>query len=164
MVSPRTRCLTSGQGWDLGNKILEKGKSRLNTNFEQGLFMRYWLGEGDLRLSDAQFAHIASEINRLGPDAVSADHTALVLGHRQVGYTAQVNFYGSDTYDFAFGSATVHFNMQGQPTGFYDKYNFNPAVHRSPQAESATTKVRRASGVARLVPGGGSPQDYHITY
>lgn len=133
---------------------MDAGKSRLHTNFEQGLFIRYWLDEGDLRLSDAQFAHIASEINRLGPDAVSDDRTPLMLGNRQVGYTAQVNFYGSDTYDFAFGSATVHFDMQGRPTGFYDKYDFNASVHRSPQAEAATTKVRRASAVARLVPVG----------
>jgi hypothetical protein len=58
-------------------------------------------------------------------------------------YAVVVDFERSQEYNYAFGHATVYFDENGAPVGFYDVYDFNPANYRSASSEALTRLINR---------------------
>lgn len=54
------------------------------------------------------------------------------------GFKGNIDLYASDEFDYAYGEATIYFNKNLVPSGFYDRYNMNSSTHRSIAAEKDT--------------------------
>jgi RHS repeat-associated protein len=135
---------------------------KLNSEFERSLFRRYWTGGGaEYRLSSQRFAHIVSEMERLGPDAILSSRPIIGEGGTQMGVVKAVSFYGSPEYDYSLGSAYIIFDKGGKAIGLHDTYNFERAG-RNPLAEIATVATRAAAEVEAVV-GIYNPKPYVIT-
>ena len=114
----------------LGNFIRDVS-GKLNSDFEQRMFARYWKGKGDYTLTDYEFNDILSKAVAV---KITNDYVLLSL-------------YGSSTYDYAIGSATLYYSSENSQLSFYDKYDFDPQPFgvRSYGAEWVTTFTSIAS-------------------
>ena len=59
------------------------------------------------------------------------------------GFKCSVSLYGSNEYDYAFGTATIYMNSEGNIVEFYDFYDFDSKSvgQRSFQSELKTRTV-----------------------
>ena len=128
----------------VGNMI----RSFLSSDFSKTLFENYWLGKGDIKLSGKEFAGVLMYLKQPGTYVRNGD--ALLIGESGRSYSgaiATANFYSSENYALAFGTAEVFLNKRGHIVGFYDEYNFNalPWGVRSVKNEIKTRLVKAAS-------------------
>ena len=102
----------------------------------------------DLTLSGTQFAGILMCLKTV--DIISNQENTILIGasnKQYEGYSALANFYSSDYYSLAFGTATIYMNKKNRIVGFYDSYNFDskPKNTRSKINEFETRAVRIVS-------------------
>ena len=129
-------------------------RNRAGSDFSKDLFENYWLGGGDMTLSTDRFNAIANAAKKLPRQLYS-----VTLSNGQPGTLAIVNFYGNAEYSLAFGRATIYYNRQGQPVGFYDYYDFDPKAWGI-RPNSAEIKTRMVNAAGALY----GAQPYSITY
>ena len=95
-------------------------RNQLDTTFERENFERYWLGLGDLELTDEQFQSIVST---LSSDMVINNAYHIGTGEA-IYYAYKFDFYDTE-FDGLLGSAWVIFDKSYNAVGLYDRYDFN---------------------------------------
>ena len=114
----------------IGNAIRDVS-GKLNSDFEQRMFARYWKGKGNYTLSSVEFNEILSSarVTSVGDNYIT------------------ISLYDSAKYDYAIGTATLYYSSENSILRFYDKYDFDPQPYggRSYSAELATTFTAVAS-------------------
>lgn len=129
-------------------------RGQLDSSFEKQLFEAYWLAQGDLQLSQAEFEQIAGSLEGLP-----------ILESYQIGaangvyFAHKFDFYSNPRYDAGLGSAWIIFDSSGRAVGLYDRYDFNPKSW-GVRSVSAEVKTRGVNFMGRLA--GAAP--YRITY
>lgn len=99
----------------LGNEI----RNRAGSDFSKDMFENYWLGKGDVNLSQSRFNDIVKHAGAGGKGS------NVILSNSQPGVARVHSFYGdSNPYALVLGRATI-FYQGGVPVGFQDGYNFN---------------------------------------
>jgi len=113
-------------------------RNRLDSDIEKDNFEQFWLGRGDVTLTDEQFAMVVE----------AADATTIKdgyhIGTRNAAYFAyKFDFYNTQ-FDGLLGSAWIIFDKSGNAVGLYDRYDFNPKEwgERGIGAELKTRGVR----------------------
>jgi len=108
----------------------------LSSDFEKRMFDHYWSGTGgDYHLTNAEFVDVISQGRPI--DNTRTDHPFL----GQPAYEERWDWYGSGTYNFAFGRSAVYIRKSdGSAFGFEDDYDFDakPWGTRSLPAEAFT--------------------------
>ena len=134
----------------VGNSI----RDRAGSDFSKDLFERYWLGKGDAKLSQEQFLEIWQEIYEVDPKVFSERGRKITMEDGSTVYAKTVNFYGSDEYALALGRATLFFDVNDLPVGFYDLYDFDPKDWgiRKNDAEIKTRMVNAAGTLYGATP------------
>ena len=117
-----------------GNFIRQKAGSGI----AKDLFTNFWNGEGDITLTGSQFAGILMYIKESNQSPTESDSKSKLI-----------NFYDSQEYSLAFGSATVTLDGKQRITGFKDTYDFDPKKlgQRSLNNEIQTRAVAAASNI-----------------
>ena len=139
-------------------------RSQLESNFAKDLFEHFWMDLGNATLNDEQFSKIVQEAlfgdGRFRDTEGKDINVYTPWGSVTFGKVYSVSFYKSSEYGLAFGTANLYFDLQGNPIGFRDYYDFDhqPAGQRSTSAEGKTRAVAKASEIANR----GTP--YSITY
>jgi hypothetical protein len=107
----------------MGNTIRDIS-GKLNSDFEQRMFARYWNSKGDYKLTTSEFNDILGN--------------SKVTNVNESSFT--ISLYDNKTYDYGIGSATVYYSSSNSDLHFYDNYNFDtkPWGSRSYSAEVAT--------------------------
>lgn len=132
----------------IGNAI----RDRAGSDFSKDMFENYWLGRGDLILSQDRFLDIWSAAEDLDSKGMRRKGTEYTLPNGEKVYAKQISFYKSEVYKNAFGTATLIFDTNDLVVGFYDYYNFNSRTSRSWDAELKTRSVREASRFSNATP------------
>lgn len=107
----------------------------MHPGFTQDMFENYWLGKGDVDLSDARFKDITDYAGTL--PLPTGKNAGWVTGPN--GETLQkrmYNLYGSPDYRRSLGTSTLFYDQSGKPVGFYDYYNFDPSTPQHPRNRS----------------------------
>jgi RHS repeat-associated protein len=128
---------------DLG-KVGNLIRGFAGSDFSKDLFENYWQGKGVYYLSYKNFKATSDFIKQSNLKARKG--IPIDLGGEQ--FEARVeNFYGSEIFDKAFGSATIIYDLNGKPVGFFDIYDFDPHKwgDRSIASETKTRLVYLAS-------------------
>lgn len=129
-------------------------RSQLDSSFEKELFEAYWLAQGDLQLSQAEFEQITGSLE--GPPVLESYQIGTANGM----YVAhKFDFYNNPRYDAGLGSAWVIFDSSGRAVGLYDRYDFN-AKPWGVRSASAEVQTRGVNALGRFF--GAAP--YQITY
>ena len=117
-----------------GNFIRQKAGSGI----AKDLFTNFWNGEGDITLTGSQFAGILMYIKESNQSPTESDSKSKLI-----------NFYDSQEYSLAFGSATVTLDGKQRITGFKDIYDFDPKKlgQRALKNEIKTRAVAAASNI-----------------
>ena len=126
-------------GW-LGNNI----RNQVDTPFEKDNFERYWLGKGNLELSQEQFGEILS----LLPDtSITFSQGAFNFVRDSQNFYAYKHDFYNTKYDGLLGRAWVIYDANLNPVGLFDRYDFNskPWADRSIGNHIKTGLVRGAS-------------------
>jgi RHS repeat-associated protein len=126
--------------------IVDLGASSglLTSAYEIELFRHYWQGTGeDIALAPSLFGDLVRDglIDTHGQRPV-------LLSNGMQGYSVPISFYpnidagyaGSVSFDYGFGRATVFLDLDKNPVGFRDNYNFDPG-ERSLHAEAITRSI-----------------------
>ncbi|MBX2897712.1 MAG: hypothetical protein KF763_19885 [Cyclobacteriaceae bacterium] len=142
---------TQGGRPDLGS-IGNAIRDRAGSDFSKDMFENYWLGKGDLILSQDRFLDIWGAADDFDSKGMRRKGTEYILPNGAKVYAKQINFYKSDVYKNAFGTATLIFDTNDVVVGFYDYYNFNSRTSRSWDAEIKTRSVREASRFSNAMP------------
>jgi hypothetical protein len=90
------------------------------------MFENYWLGLGDITLTDEQFVAIV-----LATDNSAVFNMPVMVVNGTEYYVQQVSNYGGSQYAQAFGTATLFRSLDGVAVGFRDTYNMNWFATRS---------------------------------
>ncbi len=125
----------------MGNLIRE----RAGSEFSKDLFENFWLRRGDKNLTQTRFIDIWEELYSVDPRIFDRKGKKIVMDNGVTLYAKTANFYSSSEYSLALGRATVFFDTNGTPVGFYDRYDFDPKAWgiRSNDAETKTRMVNR---------------------
>lgn len=117
-----------------GNFIRQKAGSGI----AKDLFTNFWNGEGNITLTGSQFAGILMYIKESNQSPTESDSKSKLI-----------NFYDSQEYSLAFGSATVTLDGKQRITGFKDTYDFDPKKlgQRALKNEIQTRAVAAASNI-----------------
>ena len=126
----------------------------LHPGFSRDMFQSYWQGNGDQELSDERFRDIADYTNTLKPgkagQVTGPDGEPLEW--------RQYKLYGSPDYTRSLGTSTLFYDRDGNPAGFYDTYNFDPATGKRSWEREAETRIMHA------LPQPASAKAFKITY
>ncbi|MFV1883671.1 MAG: RHS repeat domain-containing protein [Balneola sp.] len=124
----------------MGNSIKV---SQLDSEIEKDLFENFWLGLGDIYLTDSEFNELKEAILNEGKITSSNDVNFSIFGLEFNFKRSVVSLYSSSKYDRAFGSLTVFTTSEGVPVAVHDYYDFDPKKfgERSDGAEIATRLV-----------------------
>ena len=99
----------------VGNEI----RARAGSDFSQDMFENYWLGKGDVHLSQSRFNDIVSNAG------AGVKLRNVTLSNGQPGVARWHSFYSdSNPYALVLGGATIYY-QGGSPVGFQDGYDFN---------------------------------------
>jgi len=136
----------------LGNLI--RSHPNLNTDYEKSLFEKYWLGQkGNIELTADQFKKVTDYVSSINSTSVLT-----VNSTNQTLIRKQFNFGRNPEFDYAFGTASVFYDISGNAVGFYDDYNFD-IKWRGPSLNAVIPLIVRS---ACLIGGRCSP--FEITY
>lgn len=113
-------------------ELLTKVLSKMDTVFEWECLFHYVKDNGKtMHLSDDIFKQaslvIAREQEKAGGKL--AGTTPVQIDGKQY-YSKCISFYGDNAFDYVFGVSTVYFDAEGNPVGFYDVYDFDPAPQK----------------------------------
>lgn len=140
----------------VGNRI----RGQLNTDIGKDHFERYWLGEGDLKLTGAQFSDIAASVDGVTPITTKnmGDNVGKLF-----------SFYSiNEGYAEAYGSAWVVYDNKGTAIGFRDYYDFDAQDYGTRGGGSYGGYIgeakTRAVGNANNWFNGGRAKSYHVYY
>lgn len=111
----------------------------MGTEAGKDMFERYWLGQGDMVLTKAQFTEIAELAKAQGADKIKGTVTTY---NGRPATVKVISFYGT-AHANSLGSATLYYDAEGNAIGFYDYFNFDPKPwgQRSFSAEVKTRMV-----------------------
>lgn len=100
----------------------------LPRGFSRDMFDNYILGKGDYQLSPGRFQDIVDTTARLRQPPSNPVYVTGLNGEplQRVTY----NFSSAPDYARSLGSASLFYDGAGNPVGFYDDYNFDPAVDK----------------------------------
>lgn len=87
-------------------------------DFAQSCFNNYWFSGGNMTLSQSQFQQLTNS-------APTPTNLTIVSINGTSYYSGQVSFYGNSSYALALGSATMYYDMNMNPVGFKDNYDFD---------------------------------------
>ncbi|MFN4144414.1 MAG: hypothetical protein ACK4GN_01230 [Runella sp.] len=135
----------------IGNAI----RNQAGSEFAKDMFERYWLGLGDYTLPANIFAEavsVAQPTNDTQSKGQKVLNGILCNGYER-------SFYHNEKFRFAFGTATIYYAQNGNPMGFYDRYDFDS----KPWGQGKTTK---AEAITRMVRQFSPPnaRSFDITY
>ncbi len=133
----------------IGNKI----RDRAGSEFSKDMFENYWLGKGDVVISQDRFLSIWSAAMDIDSKGLSRKGKKYTLGNNAIVYAKTIDFYKSEEYKNVLGRATFIFDTNDTVIGFYDYYNFDAKKGaRSLDAEVKTRMVREASRLSNALP------------
>jgi RHS repeat-associated protein len=126
---------------EIGNAIRDQVTG---DSFNKDLFEQYWLGSGDLSLTDEQFIKITNAGLEHNGGSVASSR-AITLSNGEPGVATVIDYYNTP-FALGFGRATVYYDNDGWPVGFRDHYDFNssPLGTRSLKNEAITRAVNVA--------------------
>ncbi|WP_459212002.1 RHS repeat-associated core domain-containing protein [Aquimarina rhabdastrellae] len=94
--------------------------NKLNSDFSKDMFDNYWFSRGDVNLTEEEFIDIV----RTSKITDSQKPIRRIQSDGNIIITRVHDFYNTK-YDLAFGNATIVYNEDNKPIGFYDEYDFN---------------------------------------
>ncbi|WP_222116056.1 RHS repeat domain-containing protein [Algoriphagus algorifonticola] len=114
-------------------------RNQMGTEAGKDMFERYWLGKGDMTLTQSQFEEIASLAKAKGADKIEGKK--IELNGKEV-IAKVISFYGT-VHANSLGSSTLYYDLNNNPVGFYDVFDFDPKPWgvRSYEAEIKTRLV-----------------------
>lgn len=115
------------------------------------MFEHYWIGGGTYTLSLQRFIAIVTWAGKAGAENLPELRTKF---NGQDAIARNVSFYASPEYSLAFGTATIYYDLNNDPIGFYDVYNFDAKDWgtRSFSNEVKTRMVLGASVFSNAIP------------
>jgi RHS repeat-associated protein len=119
------------------NSDKKKSDSGANSGVELRNVSHYLGGSGDeMKLNKAEFDRIYKDgkvDGQLKP-VMSKDGVFMFQG--------LIDLYVSDEFNYAYGNATMFFDKDMNPIGFFDRYNMNQSTHRGKLEERDTSRGR----------------------
>ncbi|GMQ30629.1 hypothetical protein Aconfl_32720 [Algoriphagus confluentis] len=97
-------------------------RNQMGTEAGKDMFERYWLGKGDMTLTQSQFEEIASLAKAIGADKIEGKK--IELNGKEVNAKV-ISFYGT-VHANSLGSSTLYYDLNNNPIGFYDVFDFDP--------------------------------------
>lgn len=122
-----------GPLWNAVRDVLPRG-------FSRDMFDNYVQGEGDQDLDPNRFQDIVNTASKL-----QQPQSTVVTGPNGEQLQRRVyNFSASPDYKLSLGSASLFYDQDGKPVGFYDDYNFDPAINKRSWLHEAETRTMHA--------------------
>lgn len=137
-----------GLGKELVFEIICAREGFSINGFERKCFRQYWYAMGDMQPTDNEWSGIKQYAeNWLGDKTLDSNN--------EIG----VNYYGSDEYNYALGTAATKFNTNREAIGLGDAYDFNieDAPDRTEEAQQAVMIIKILEPIYRARP-------YDLTY
>jgi hypothetical protein len=104
----------------LGNAI----RDHAGSDFGKDLFEHYWQGtQSPWTLSLDRFIDVVTYAAKNGADNLQGKLVTLSTGETVI--AKNINFYSSFEYSKALGNATIYYDRNNNPVGFFDTYDFN---------------------------------------
>lgn len=132
-------------------------RDQLPRGFSREMFDNYALGKGDYELSPDRFQDIVNSAASLGqspkPVPVPGPNGEPLLRRTY-------DFSQSPDYALSLGSASLFYDRTGKPVGFYDNYNFDPAINKRSLLHEAETRAVHA--IRPLLPATARP--FELSY
>lgn len=111
------------------------------------MFEYFWLGKrAPYSLSLERFINIVTLAGMMGAEylpGVKTQYNGMDVIARSI------SFFNSPEYSLVFGTATIYYDMNNDPIGFYDVYDFN-AQEWGKRAFSSKIKTRLVLGASNL--------------
>ena len=111
--------------------------SYAGSEFNQKMFWQFWLGQGDYTLSDEQFNSIIENAIPIGDKYMSSWNGCEAKAQ-------SVSLYNT-SFDNSIGTATIYYDMNDNPIGIHELYDFNIFPIRDFVPQFKTTLVYGAS-------------------
>lgn len=135
---------------EIGQETIEDGRPDLGWSnlirdllprgFSRDMFDNYIQGKGDYELSRDRFQDIVNAANAMPPPKLKD-----VVGPNSEYLQRRIyDFSDSPDYRRSLGSASLFYDRSGQPVGFYDKYNFDPAIGKRKSWPEIQTRMMHA--------------------
>ena len=132
---------------EIGQETIEDGRPNLGWSnlirdllprgFSRDMFDNYIQGKGDYELSPDRFQDIVNAANAMPPPKLKD-----VVGPNGEYLQRRIyNFSDSPDYEKSLGSARLFYDRSGQPVGFYDNYNFDPAKNKRSTPHELETRA-----------------------
>ncbi|MDR0961691.1 MAG: hypothetical protein LBM62_03925 [Mediterranea sp.] len=129
--------------------LSDRVKEKLNTPFEEECLEHYFKGSGKAKkLSPEVFKRLSDVVTKKQQKegAPLAGASPVQIDGNPYFYKC-ISFYDTDEFDYSLGCATVYFDVDGNPVGVADKYDFDPAGHRNGIEEALVKLVSAMSAL-----------------